>query len=219
MATRTITHIHRTAWRTPATQVALKKIRMDTEKEGFPITAIREIKILSSMQHENVVNLREIVRSDSECLPLHLRLLLLLLLAAAAPATPAASTATTAAAAGAAAACNHAWRIVHMGRWKALNWAPASGTVCQAAGITSRGTQHRAPRLPCTLQCCKARASDFRPPQHLENEAPSVYNTLLHCLLHAAPHPRLPFDSRTPCSPPEQQLQRLHLHGVRLRGV
>lgn len=47
-------------------QVALKKIRMDTEKEGFPITAIREIKILSSMTNENVVNLREIVRSDSE---------------------------------------------------------------------------------------------------------------------------------------------------------
>ena len=47
--------------------MALKKIRMDTEKEGFPITAIREIKILSSMQHENVVNLREIVRSESRC--------------------------------------------------------------------------------------------------------------------------------------------------------
>lgn len=47
-------------------QVALKKIRMDTEKEGFPITAIREIKILSRLHHENVVNLREIVRSDSE---------------------------------------------------------------------------------------------------------------------------------------------------------
>eukprot|EP00200_Dunaliella_tertiolecta_P003188 CAMPEP_0202345030 /NCGR_PEP_ID=MMETSP1126-20121109/4445_1 /ASSEMBLY_ACC=CAM_ASM_000457 /TAXON_ID=3047 /ORGANISM="Dunaliella tertiolecta, Strain CCMP1320" /LENGTH=591 /DNA_ID=CAMNT_0048936279 /DNA_START=174 /DNA_END=1949 /DNA_ORIENTATION=- len=45
-------------------KVALKKIRMDTEKEGFPITAIREIKILSSMRHENVVNLREIVRSE-----------------------------------------------------------------------------------------------------------------------------------------------------------
>uniref|UniRef100_A0A7S0X0Z2 Protein kinase domain-containing protein n=1 Tax=Chlamydomonas leiostraca TaxID=1034604 RepID=A0A7S0X0Z2_9CHLO len=46
------------------TKVALKKIRMDTEKEGFPITAIREIKILSSMDHENVVKLREIVRSE-----------------------------------------------------------------------------------------------------------------------------------------------------------
>jgi serine/threonine protein kinase len=49
------------------TRVALKKIRMDTEKEGFPITAIREIKILSTMSHPNVVNLREIVRSESEC--------------------------------------------------------------------------------------------------------------------------------------------------------
>ncbi len=44
-------------------KVALKMIRMDTEKEGFPITAIREIKILSSLHHENIVNLREIVRS------------------------------------------------------------------------------------------------------------------------------------------------------------
>lgn len=45
-------------------KVALKKIRMDTEKEGFPITAIREIKILSTLKHENVVRLREIVRSQ-----------------------------------------------------------------------------------------------------------------------------------------------------------
>ncbi len=50
--------------KTGTEKVALKKIRMDTEKEGFPITAIREIKILSNLQHENVVNLREIVRSD-----------------------------------------------------------------------------------------------------------------------------------------------------------
>lgn len=28
--------------------VALKKVKMDNEKEGFPITAIREIKILKS---------------------------------------------------------------------------------------------------------------------------------------------------------------------------
>lgn len=61
-------HIHMHARTRSLAQVALKKIRMDTEKEGFPITAIREIKILSSMQHENVVNLREIVRSESECL-------------------------------------------------------------------------------------------------------------------------------------------------------
>lgn len=47
-------------------QVALKKIRMDTEKEGFPITAIREIKLLKNLHHINIINLREIVRSQSE---------------------------------------------------------------------------------------------------------------------------------------------------------
>ncbi|XP_055834159.1 cyclin-dependent kinase C-1-like isoform X1 [Solanum dulcamara] len=44
--------------------VALKKIRMDNEKEGFPITAIREIKILKKLQHENVIKLLEIVTSQ-----------------------------------------------------------------------------------------------------------------------------------------------------------
>ncbi|KAK9904109.1 hypothetical protein WJX75_004762 [Coccomyxa subellipsoidea] len=45
--------------------VALKKIRMDNEKEGFPITAIREIKLLKNLNHENVINLKEIVRSQT----------------------------------------------------------------------------------------------------------------------------------------------------------
>ena len=48
-------------------QVALKKIRMDNEKEGFPITAIREIKLLKNLDHENVIRLKEIVRSQCEC--------------------------------------------------------------------------------------------------------------------------------------------------------
>ena len=43
--------------------VALKKVRMDNEKEGFPITAIREIKILNSLNHTNVIKLKEIVTS------------------------------------------------------------------------------------------------------------------------------------------------------------
>ena len=45
-------------------EVALKKIRMDNEKEGFPITAIREIKLLKNLEHDNVIRLKEIVRSQ-----------------------------------------------------------------------------------------------------------------------------------------------------------
>ena len=42
---------------------------MDTEKEGFPITAIREIKLLKNLHHANIINLREIVRSQCKLLP------------------------------------------------------------------------------------------------------------------------------------------------------
>lgn len=41
--------------------VALKKVRLDKEKEGFPITAVREIKILRQLSHPSIVNLKEIV--------------------------------------------------------------------------------------------------------------------------------------------------------------
>ncbi|CAG5115815.1 unnamed protein product, partial [Candidula unifasciata] len=44
--------------------VALKKVRLENEKEGFPITAVREIKILRQLQHPNIVNLKEIVTDD-----------------------------------------------------------------------------------------------------------------------------------------------------------
>ena len=43
--------------------VALKKVLMTNEKDGFPITAIREIKILTQLHHRNIVNLLEIVTS------------------------------------------------------------------------------------------------------------------------------------------------------------
>ncbi|XP_013393742.1 cyclin-dependent kinase 9 [Lingula anatina] len=47
------------------TLVALKKVLMENEKEGFPITALREIKILQLLKNENVVNLIEICRSKA----------------------------------------------------------------------------------------------------------------------------------------------------------
>ncbi|XP_048772903.2 cyclin-dependent kinase 9-like [Ostrea edulis] len=43
--------------------VAMKKVLMENEKEGFPITALREIKILQLLRHENVVDLIEIART------------------------------------------------------------------------------------------------------------------------------------------------------------
>jgi serine/threonine protein kinase len=36
---------------------------MDREKEGFPITAIREVKLLSKLSHRNVVDLRTVVQA------------------------------------------------------------------------------------------------------------------------------------------------------------
>ncbi|XP_067008847.1 cyclin-dependent kinase 11B isoform X2 [Anabrus simplex] len=41
--------------------VALKKLKMAKEKEGFPITALREINTLLKSQHPNIVTVREIV--------------------------------------------------------------------------------------------------------------------------------------------------------------
>jgi cyclin-dependent kinase 10 len=40
--------------------VALKKLRMKKEKGGFPLTSIREIKILKSIDHPNIVSLLEV---------------------------------------------------------------------------------------------------------------------------------------------------------------
>ena len=41
--------------------VALKRLKMEREKEGFPITSLREINTLLISQHVNVVTVREIV--------------------------------------------------------------------------------------------------------------------------------------------------------------
>lgn len=45
--------------------VALKCILMDHEKEGFPITALRELMILKNLKHPNVVDLKEIVSTKT----------------------------------------------------------------------------------------------------------------------------------------------------------
>ncbi|CAM8915762.1 unnamed protein product [Rhodiola kirilowii] len=46
--------------------VALKRIRMEKERKGVPMTALREIKILQELNHPNVIKLKEIVMSTNE---------------------------------------------------------------------------------------------------------------------------------------------------------
>ncbi|KAK5088113.1 serine/threonine protein kinase, CMGC, CDC2/CDK subfamily [Lithohypha guttulata] len=47
--------------------VALKKIRMEGERDGFPITAVREIKLLQNLRHNHVVELMEVMVEKNEC--------------------------------------------------------------------------------------------------------------------------------------------------------
>nr|XP_054496517.1 cyclin-dependent kinase 10 isoform X3 [Agelaius phoeniceus] len=41
--------------------VALKKVRMDNEKDGMPISSLREITLLLQLQHPNIVELKDVV--------------------------------------------------------------------------------------------------------------------------------------------------------------
>ncbi|XP_074116887.1 cyclin-dependent kinase 3 isoform X1 [Sminthopsis crassicaudata] len=46
--------------------VALKKIRLDSETEGVPSTAIREISLLKELKHPNIVRLLDVVHSEKK---------------------------------------------------------------------------------------------------------------------------------------------------------
>ncbi|KAJ3675440.1 hypothetical protein LUZ60_004482 [Juncus effusus] len=45
--------------------VALKKIKMEREREGFPLTSLREINILLSFHHSYVVDVKEVVMGSN----------------------------------------------------------------------------------------------------------------------------------------------------------
>ncbi|KAI0011151.1 Pkinase-domain-containing protein [Xylariaceae sp. FL0662B] len=47
--------------------VALKRIRMEGERDGFPVTAVREIKLLQSLKHTNIVKLLEVMVEKNDC--------------------------------------------------------------------------------------------------------------------------------------------------------
>lgn len=39
---------------------ALKKVKLEKERDGFPLTSVREINILLSLNHPNIVNVSEV---------------------------------------------------------------------------------------------------------------------------------------------------------------
>ncbi|KAL1877100.1 hypothetical protein VTK73DRAFT_8837 [Phialemonium thermophilum] len=55
----TFGEVHRARSRKTGALVALKKIIMHNEKDGFPITALREIKLLKLLSHKNVLKLED----------------------------------------------------------------------------------------------------------------------------------------------------------------
>lgn len=46
--------------------VALKRLRMEAERDGFPITAMREIKLLQGLRHPSIVSLLEMMVEKSQ---------------------------------------------------------------------------------------------------------------------------------------------------------
>ncbi|KAF2474169.1 Pkinase-domain-containing protein [Lindgomyces ingoldianus] len=55
----TFGEVHKAQHNRTSQIVALKKILMHNEKDGFPITALREIKLLKMLSHHNVLKLEE----------------------------------------------------------------------------------------------------------------------------------------------------------------
>jgi len=45
---------------------ALKKVRMDIDSDGFPLTSIREIKILRNLNNPNIIKLNDVVNGFSK---------------------------------------------------------------------------------------------------------------------------------------------------------
>ena len=53
--------VYRARDRSTGEIVALKKLKLEKEREGFPVTSLREINALLHARHPNIVNIREMV--------------------------------------------------------------------------------------------------------------------------------------------------------------
>lgn len=51
--------VYKACARVSGALVALKRIRQDNAREGFPMTSMREMKLLQSLRHDNVIRLHE----------------------------------------------------------------------------------------------------------------------------------------------------------------
>lgn len=52
--------------RTTGALVALKKIKSEHTQDGFPVTGLREVKLLQSLKHDNVITLREMINRKGD---------------------------------------------------------------------------------------------------------------------------------------------------------
>ncbi|RPD71751.1 Pkinase-domain-containing protein [Lentinus tigrinus ALCF2SS1-7] len=68
----TFGEVHKAVHREKGTVVALKRILMHNEKEGMPVTALREIKILKALRHPCIIDIYDmfVVRSHGKESPL-----------------------------------------------------------------------------------------------------------------------------------------------------
>lgn len=53
--------VSRARLKTSGEIVALKRLKIDRNVEGFPVTGLREIQTLQACSHQHIVNLREVV--------------------------------------------------------------------------------------------------------------------------------------------------------------
>jgi serine/threonine-protein kinase BUR1 len=67
--------VHKAVHKASRKFVALKRILMHNEKEGMPVTALREIKILKALKHPCIVEILDMFVVPSECFPLDFVLL------------------------------------------------------------------------------------------------------------------------------------------------